>query len=149
MGKKVEKEGWVVRWTPPEVSSNFYDLICLKSSNFLVFYSVPLLIFGGKKHRALSVFRRKARLGADQYHRTACWPSYEIPALRFRVGPPETMRLLRKSTRHHHPPVPQNFVHPRDLALASRKSHISVISGIQAPRGTSDLELPPATPLLF
>lgn len=67
-------------------------LTCLNNSLF--FFSEPLLIFGGKRCRLLSPFRRETRLGVDRYFRTICWPLFGIPPLWFRVGSPKTLSCL-------------------------------------------------------
>lgn len=69
------------------------DLTCLNNSRFF-FFSETLLIFGGKRCRLLSPFRRETRLGVDRYLRTVCWPLFGIPPLWFRVGSPKTLSCL-------------------------------------------------------
>lgn len=50
-------------------------------------------------------------------------------------------RLLGMSTSHHPLLLPQEFAHLGVSAAANRKSHISVISGTQVLRGSSNPEL--------
>lgn len=120
---------------------------------FLVFYFVPLLLFGRKIHIASSLFRREVRLGADGYLRTTCWPSFGIPGASFSGWGPLRAPILLPGcwdkAAASHLLVPQDLVYPGLPAAASRKPHISVISVSRVPRGSSDPELLPATLLWF
>lgn len=72
-----------------------------------------LLIFRGKRHIALSLFRRKVRPEVARYLRTTYWPLFGIPVLQFRAEPPEIIhpasRLLRVSgsCRYQPPRAPE------------------------------------------